>query len=44
MKALVDDLRFVSNNKGTVVHLAKRLSLTEDSLMRELVRRTEQSA
>ena len=37
MKALVDDLKFVSNSKGTVVHLAKRLQLTDDSLMRQLV-------
>jgi serine/threonine-protein kinase RsbW len=37
MKALVDDLKFVSNSKGTVVHLAKRLELTDDSLMRQLV-------
>ena len=39
MKALVDDLKFVSNGSGTVVHLAKRLDLTEESLMLDLVRK-----
>ena len=44
MKALVDDLKFVSNSRGTVVHLAKRLALTDDSLMRQLVSKAERSA
>ena len=44
MRALVDDLKFVSNSKGTVVHLAKRLDLTDDSLMRQLVQKGSKSA
>lgn len=38
MEALVDELKFVSEpDKGTVVHLAKRLELVQDSLMDQLV-------
>ncbi|MEA2460933.1 MAG: serine/threonine-protein kinase RsbW [Actinomycetota bacterium] len=44
MKALVDDLKFVSNDRGTVVHLAKRLELTSDSLLVELARKASQTA
>ena len=44
MKALVDDLKFVSNDRGTVVHLAKRLELTSDSLLVELSRKASKTA
>jgi serine/threonine-protein kinase RsbW len=44
MKALVDDLKFVSNNKGTVVHLTKTLQLADDSLMRELLEKRTKTA
>ena len=37
MRALVDDLRFVSKpEQGTVVHLAKRLELSDDSILQKL--------
>ena len=37
MRALVDDLHFVSKpEQGTVVHLAKRLELSDDSLLQKL--------
>jgi serine/threonine-protein kinase RsbW len=39
MRALVDDLKFVSNSKGTVVHLAKRLDLNGDSVMHDLLQK-----
>jgi hypothetical protein len=39
MAALVDDLRFTSKPElGTVVHLEKKLELTEDSVIRRLRR------
>jgi serine/threonine-protein kinase RsbW len=37
MRALVDDLRFVSKpEQGTIVHLAKRLELSDDSILQKL--------
>ena len=37
MRALVDDLNFVSKpEEGTIVHLAKRLDLSEDSILAKL--------
>lgn len=37
MRALVDDLRFVSKpEQGTIVHLAKRLELSEGSILQKL--------
>jgi serine/threonine-protein kinase RsbW len=37
MRALVDDLQFISKpEQGTIVHLAKRLELSEDSILQKL--------
>jgi serine/threonine-protein kinase RsbW len=37
MRALVDDLKFVSKpEQGTIVHLAKRLELSDDSILQKL--------
>jgi serine/threonine-protein kinase RsbW len=37
MRALVDDLHFVSRpEQGTIVHLAKRLELSKDSILQRL--------
>jgi serine/threonine-protein kinase RsbW len=37
MRALVDDLHFISQpEQGTIVHLAKRLELTDDSILQRL--------
>jgi serine/threonine-protein kinase RsbW len=37
MEALVDDLHFISQpEQGTIVHLAKRLELTDDSILQRL--------
>jgi serine/threonine-protein kinase RsbW len=37
MRALVDELRFISKpEQGTIVHLAKRLELSEDSILQKL--------
>jgi len=37
MRAMVDELKFVSEpEKGSVVHLVKRLELEEDSILRKL--------
>jgi serine/threonine-protein kinase RsbW len=44
MRALVDDLKFVSNSQGTVVHLAKNLELVQDSVMHDLLRKAGKTA
>ena len=37
MRALVDDLHFISQpEQGTIVHLAKRLELTDNSILQKL--------
>ncbi|MEA2509897.1 MAG: serine/threonine-protein kinase RsbW [Actinomycetota bacterium] len=39
MRALVDELQFISKpEQGTIVHLAKRLELSEDSILPKLGR------
>lgn len=44
MRALVDDLKFVSDSKGTVVHLAKKLELVQNSVMQDLLHKAGKTA
>ena len=41
MRVLCDDLHFVSEDSGTVVHLNKKLELRDDALLRLVPRRDE---